>query len=499
MGKFDLDSRLRPLCACLSGAMALGVCAASAVAAEISTSALTFALARVQAGAASQVLGSVVTNCNDTPDPDPFLGVSLRYLVTHAYPGETIDVSNCSSITLLGGILTPPFAPLTISGNGLSTIYASDTEPAFGSQSNLTLANLTISGGVAVAVQGGVKKGGSIVAAYDVTLQNSTVSGGYAGGDSPKGGCIYAAGNVVLQHSTVSNCRANDYSFGAGGGISANTVTCTDSAIHHNIAYNGSGINASAISLLRCTIDHNSDGSGGAISGAQVTITSSTLSKNTKGIIVHGGEHAMIVDSNISGNNYGIFTDGGEATIVRSTIFGNERGIAAFGGYATIFNSTISGNTEDGIALTSASVALTASTVAMNLYGVACFPFGYISSQSSIIALNGLYDLKFNFYGGNCTPMTGADNLVITTDLGPAPGVITVTADPQLLPLGDYGGPTQTHALAATSPAIDKGSNTALLTTDQRGAGFARAFPAGKPDIGAYEFRGDGIFFNGFE
>ncbi len=66
-------------------------------------------------------------------------------------------------------------------------------------------------------------------------------------------------------------------------------------------------------------------------------------------------------------------------------------------------------------------------------------------------------------------------------------------ANPGLAALADNGGPTQTIALLAGSPAIDAGS-TALandphgdpLTTDQRGLGFARTVN-GTVDIGAYE------------
>src|SRR5207253_6155099 len=40
--------------------------------------------------------------------------------------------------------------------------------------------------------------------------------------------------------------------------------------------------------------------------------------------------------------------------------------------------------------------------------------------------------------------------------------------NPGLAPLADNGGPTQTHKLLSTSPALDKG-NSFGLTTDQRG------------------------------
>ena len=68
-----------------------------------------------------------------------------------------------------------------------------------------------------------------------------------------------------------------------------------------------------------------------------------------------------------------------------------------------------------------------------------------------------------------------------------------VGVDPLLGPLADNGGPTQTMALLAGSPAIDKGDNTLVpidpstglpFTTDQRG--FTRVVN-GTVDIGAFE------------
>jgi len=69
--------------------------------------------------------------------------------------------------------------------------------------------------------------------------------------------------------------------------------------------------------------------------------------------------------------------------------------------------------------------------------------------------------------------------------------------DPNISPaLANNGGPTDTHALLASSLARDAGNNcvfnancgvnTAISTTDQRGTGFSRLVGA-NVDIGAYE------------
>ena len=547
--------RPRRLCASFYAAFAL-VTPASALATTVSTSALESI--RLQRFALTGVVASTVSDCNDSGGPG-----SLRYLVAHAYAGETIDVGGCTQIALEGGIVTPYFAPLTINGGGHTTIVASAIEPAFGSLSDLTLANLTILGGSAVAVgMDGLKKGGAIVAAYGVTLLNSTISGGTAKGIGAKGGaiyaygdvtlvnstvtgasavnaggCIYGKGSVILQNSTVSECRADAYNYlgayitasgGAiaaasvtlmqasqvihgvaigspicvyggysgcytvvpdthakGGGIAAGTVTCSDSTIKGSYASSGyydgitpgAGIQAFHTTLTRCSVVDN-EPYGGA------------------GIYVPPAGNAQIVESTITGNSSGI-AGHSYVTITRSTVAGNQwYGLILDSGFAQILQSTISGNFSGIVG--SGNVVLASSTVTQNkYYGVSLT--GNVEAQSSIIAKNSaaaqytLPDLKLT------GSLSGADNLVMATNASPAPGVITLTVDPLLLPLADNGGPTPTHALADNSPAINKGDNTPNFATDQRGTGFVRSF--GRPDIGAYEWQvpGDEVFYGGFE
>ena len=69
-------------------------------------------------------------------------------------------------------------------------------------------------------------------------------------------------------------------------------------------------------------------------------------------------------------------------------------------------------------------------------------------------------------------------------------GTLDDPLDPMLGALANNGGPTQTHALLAGSPAIDRGNNTGAPATDQRGVARPRDGDGNGSlvvDIGAFE------------
>ncbi len=176
----------------------------------------------------------------------------------------------------------------------------------------------------------------------------------------------------------------------------------------------------------------------------------------------------------------------GTATLTDCTISGNSAnrrggGLWAYG-TATLTDCTISGNsgTEGG-----------------GVY-LAGGPFSRMTIGDTIVAGNAATIISPDLFG-TVTDDQGfnligdGDNASGFTAAGDQVGTAASPIDPLLAPLGDYGGPTQTMALLAGSPAIDKGDNTLVpidpstglpVTTDQRG--FTRVVN-GTVDIGAFE------------
>ncbi len=243
------------------------------------------------------------------------------------------------------------------------------------------------------------------------------------------------------------------------------------------------------LTLATMRLTNGLSGYGGAIrNNGTLTITDSTLSGNT--VTVGGGA---------------IGNFAGTVTLNRSTLSGNT---ASFGsamyieqGTMRLINSTLSGNTSTSFDFYSAAVysgesptiviinsTITANTAnsgpgGLNLNGTT------VTIQNSIVANNnGANNCAVT--GGTFTD--GGNNLDNGTSCGFS-GAVGQNTNPQLGALANNGGVTQTHALLTGSPAINAGNNAkavdafgAALTTDQRGAGFARTTNT-TVDIGAYE------------
>ncbi|MEZ5426257.1 MAG: choice-of-anchor Q domain-containing protein [Pyrinomonadaceae bacterium] len=221
------------------------------------------------------------------------------------------------------------------------------------------------------------------------------------------------------------------------------------------------------------------DSGGGIFNefGATLTLTNCTVSGN----------------SALNGNGGGIFNFG-TANVTNSTISGNSSqsgggGIASFG-TMTLTNSTVSGNAEYGSTgggiNNSGTLNLIYSTVtgnSSNFFGGGIYDNGgNFNSRNSIIAGNTAFNGGPDFSG---TINSQGYNL-IGNDSGASitgdPTGNILNQNPQLAPLGFYGGQTQTHALLSNSPAVNNGNSSGAPPADQRGAGRV-----GNTDIGAFE------------
>jgi hypothetical protein len=384
-----------------------------------------------------------VANCADSGSG------SLRDAVQNlAASGDTVDLRQtpCSVISLTTGAIIITQNALTLVGPGKDAlaIDGAGDLPGYGV--------LFHNGAGTLEVDGLTLKNGS---------KYTNATNKYA-----LGGCIHSSGNVTLNYSTVSTCEAtgggNDGAFGGGIYARGNLV------LGHSMV---TGNTARALG-------NNTASAGGVYIGGYLNSTYSTISQNAApgtsqyksyggGVVVAGD--VTFTNSTISGNSAyvagGIFA-GGNLTLGGTTVSGNRAtitaGLAAAGATHTalIVNSTISGNIASG-------------------------------PNSRI----GAMDLS----GPATISISGANNLITSSTATFDSG--TITACPRLGPLADNGGSTLTHALAHTSPAIDKGSNSLALATDQRGLGFPRMFGTAA-DIGAFEWQhgiDDRIFSSRFE
>jgi hypothetical protein len=357
----------------------------------------------------------------------------------------TLELSEPSGPLLING---PGASVVTISGNNAVNVFQVDNGEV------ATLSGLTISAGLDRA-----SRGGGIIALNfsTLTVSHSTLSGNASTSD---GGGIASAGNLTLVDSTLSDNTANGNN--GGGLFNLGTATITGSLFTGGTASEGGGIfNDGTLSL----------------SGS--TLTGNTASNNGGGLWISGT--AVIEDStaadNVANGGGGLYNQA-TLTVVNSTIADNQAGaygggIWNNGGGLTVVSSTIAYNstsTGGGIRDENGAAATLDNTIVVENGGADLAGSGVFATSAS------------NLVGYDQTgSLSGSDNLLGVTD----PGIGLLASN---------GGPTQTIALLAGSPAINGGSNAFAvdpttnqpLAYDQRGIGFPRTV-AGMVDIGAYE------------
>jgi hypothetical protein len=306
-------------------------------------------------------------------------------------------------------------------------------------------------------------------------LDHLDITHGYVGGGKYAGGAVFSGGSIVLAGSRVTDSAiggpaGNAEAFGGGGLYALRSVALDESVVSGNRSHGRAGgvcALAGDVTIRNSTIsDNHSDLEGGGV-----------FAPACFGVCTVGEFTTTIENSTISGNSTatnggGLHTTYGNVVVRNSTITANDALDAAAGGGGIFVRNVV-----DGVGL-APSITIVSSIVAGN---TSASPIEDIGSLTSIV-------------------VAGDHDIILSMSGGP-PGD-TLVADPRLLPLGDYGGTTPTHALATDSPAIDHGSNPGRFASDQRGAGYPRVFGAGA-DIGAFERSQpvvvDRIFANGFD
>lgn len=418
----------------------------------------------------------------------------------HLYPNLTIGDSTFSGNIAIkggGGVSANVTGAVNIDnvtfdqnhagngGGGLALHTASD--PA--SSVTLTHSSITNNKGSLAALGGG--GGGYIWNFNSSTVDQCVVSGNTSGADG--GGLSFPRGSQTITNSTISGNTA----VGRGGGIYrffGPGLTISDSRLLGNTAAKGGGafVDATPLVMHRTLVSGNtaSNGYGGGLS-----LGWSYYASNLKNALL---DTSTFVANSASGAGGGIAIDdepnSGQQTVLQNlTIAGNS---ASVGGGIAVNDRSVSPTLSwltvaDNTAATGGGIAVA------NFLGPVAATAVTPTLHDSIVAKNiattanpdvsGKFTANFNFFSDT----TGA------TLLGNSGNQ---TGDPQLGPLGDYGGPTPTKLPKAGSLALDHGDPAPVSppASDQRGD--TRVVNA-RVDIGADERRGseDTIFLDSLE
>jgi hypothetical protein len=340
-----------------------------------------------------------------------------------------------------------------------------------------------------------------------VELTSSSVRSNVA--DNDCGGIQNENGSTLTMGGELSALSQNEAG-AAGGGLCnlASSVYMTDTTVTLNTAETyGGGIQGfeDSIFLTRCMVSGNKayDGNGGGIFDAVGTlhVVDSMVFSNYADES-GGGLYALLNTTQITGTT---FSGNAAADLPTGGTHDNHGGaMYLYSGATHAVNSTISGNRADesggGVFGNGATLSLSFTTIANNVAdddsdgqgdGGGIFE-GVENPRIVNTVLSGNVDKGgeanncggpgVKTYGGNIIHGRGC---TIAENHG-----TNWSSDPLLGPLADNGGPTDTHALSAGSPAIDRVTNDCrtyqalVLVEDQRGV----VRPIGAAcDIGAYE------------
>ena len=353
-----------------------------------------------------------------------------------------------------------------IDANGVDRVL--DQLAAAETPLELTLRDLTITGGDTTSSGGGLRYSSSVDAERIIVTGNSAQfgGGGLAASDTP-----FDEPALDLRVSIVSLNSALD-----GGGIDAGfspalsvelSILVANTALGEGGAVSFSGPDGDApFQFDLVTVYGNSAAGSGLPRGGGIRSGSSlVLDQSWIGHNLLGFWGAPAPDP--GGIGGGLFVSGSESTITNTTIEGNlaaDGGGLGINGEVAIYHATIARNGAEA-------------------RGGALYRFGggsQTSLQNTIIAENS---------PANCTgllPTSLGHNLGGDPSCTLAAGGDSEDIDPQLGALGNYGGPTRAIPPLPDSVAIEGGTD-AGIDVDQRGVPRPQL---AQFDIGAVELQG---------
>jgi hypothetical protein len=404
--------------------------------------------------------------------------------------GKTVVIRG---VTITEGIVEEPSE--TAQGGGIA-----DFEAALTLENSIVTDNLASANG-ASGEPGGIAEGGGIYATgplhlLDVSLTKNvaTSTGGRAagGGIAQGGGLASGPGTALSGVSLDEDAAVADGGHGGGsvaeqekqsGGISGGGGAFVQSLSAPGLTL----VNVAAEGDRASSAGGNGESFGGISEGGALQVTVAGAGSSFSGLTIAGssalapgGTGAKSTGGIAHGGGMWLLAEGVPATIVNATIEGDLAGAAGATGIGQGGGAYLGGEAVP-ISLTNATVdANSVEGPGAMTGGGDLFAVEEVALKASIVSSGAGPAGKENCAG---TAHSGGHNLDSRDECSFHHTGDLVGANPLLGLLAPNGGPLQTQALGAGSPAIDAGGSE-CAPTDARGV--ARPQGAGC-DIGAFE------------
>ncbi|HJT82802.1 MAG TPA: Ig-like domain-containing protein, partial [Chthoniobacterales bacterium] len=336
----------------------------------------------------------------------------------------------------------------------------------------VTLANVIVVTAVKYYLGGGILNSGILTIRNSVVSDNVNTEGGATGVSKLGGGIANIGGNLTIESSRIRNNLVTGQAPSRGGGIfSIDNITGLGGLSDGRLT-----IRRSEIGGNKCLANTVAQGGGIMHVGAA-----------NKLLVVDSAIVDNVTDSGNTSSGGGIYNSGNHTgAIVNTTIARNK----TLGAGTDKIGGGIFQVGQGTLFVTNCTIALNEAQGGGGLWSESNVDGSGLFAANSIIAANSaplgpdfngvILSLGFNVVG----------NVQFVGSWGTAPGDI-LNVDPQLSPLGNYGGFTPTMVPLPGSPVIGAGSPALAvdadgypLLTDQRG--LARTIN-GSVDIGAVQ------------